>query len=48
MRRVINKMNTKFDKDRFERMLSWSKEANHINNSFPTLAGRERESADEG
>ena len=45
MRRVINKMNTKFDKDRFERMLSWSKEANHINNSSPTLAGRERESA---
>lgn len=45
MRRVINKMNTKFDKDRFERMLSWSKEANHINNSFPILAGRERESA---
>ena len=25
MRRVINKMNTKLDKDRFERMLSWSK-----------------------
>lgn len=45
MRKMINKMNTKFDQRKYETALSWVKEANHINNSVSTLAGRERESA---
>lgn len=42
---MINKMNSKFDQRKYETALSWAKEANHINNGVPTLAGRERESA---
>lgn len=45
MRKMINKMNSKFDQRKYETALSWAKEANHINNGVPTLAGRERESA---
>ena len=45
MRKMINKMNSKFDQRKYEIALSWAKEANHINNGVPTLAGRERESA---
>ncbi len=45
MRKMINKMNSKFDQRKYETALSWAKEAYHINNGVPTLAGRERESA---
>lgn len=45
MRKMINKMNTKFDQRKYETALSWVKEANNINNGIPMLTGRERESA---
>ena len=45
MRKMMNKMNFKYNKRGYDKMLSWAKEAKYINNGGPILAGREQGSA---